>query len=439
MTYNVISHINRQMGRLVAILLICTVFAASCANDEDAVFDQSAANRLNEAVSNYQQLLQSSPEGWLVNYFPDGGNYGGYAYTARFDANGSVEVRSTIADYRGVSFSGSRLTSENATTSLYQVLSEQAIVLSFDTYNPFLHVLTEPQGSTNPDGFGGDYEFVFQRVSTQQDTIVLKGKRFGGDFIMTRLNGSAEDYISKACQHQFILEAMPDTITLQSSGNTAEQIIVKANEQVNYVDSNSVMQAVPYVPTDRGFRLMKPVTTHAGRQLDEFVFNYNTNHFESTEGGITIAYDFPSPEEQVSFPIGPETRYAFMKGDAEIEYSLASVDALWTLFIGATWSSSARLTIPTCMGVRWYSSPLSIHGTFGCTWTKDEATHTMTIEATGEEFLFSQYKATSGRFVTHVCEYSPYTYSFEMAGPAVSRIRLVSQKDPSAWFLLKKI
>ena len=427
-----------RAASLSACLLLTAAAATSCASDEEPVFDQSAAQRLSQSVSTYKELLQGSQNGWLMNYFPNDGKYGGFAYAAHFFANGEVELRSTVGDCLAVSFGKDKYTSEDSYTSLYDVISEQAVVLTFDTYSPLLHVITEPQGSTNPDGFGGDYEFVFQRVSSDQDTIVLTGKRFGGEVRLTRLDVSPEAYITKAGTHQFIVGALPDTVPLVVGGQR-ESLVRKSYEHLEYIDADSAKQSVPYVATAQGFRLMEPITTYGGATLQDFVFNNTTNYFESADGTAYVHYDFPEPEAQVPFPLQDNQRYAFVKGDDEIEDCLSQVDAMWTLYIGATWSSGAKTTIPVAMGVRWYSSPLSIHGTFGCNWEKDEATHTMTIEATGEEYMYDVYKNNYGKFVYHVCDYSPYTYEYVLAGPAVSHIRCVSQKDPAVWFLLKKI
>ena len=74
---------------------------------------------------------------------------------------------------------------DETVSSLYSVKSEQATMLSFDTYNYLVHYFGQPQGSMadDPNGtLGGDYEFVISDATA--DRIELKGKKYGNRIVM---------------------------------------------------------------------------------------------------------------------------------------------------------------------------------------------------------------------------------------------------------------
>ena len=70
---------------------------------------------------------------------------------------------------------------DETVSSLYSVKSEQATMLSFDTYNYLVHYFGQPQGSMSDDRTtgrsGGDYEFIISSASAER--IELKGKKYG--------------------------------------------------------------------------------------------------------------------------------------------------------------------------------------------------------------------------------------------------------------------
>ena len=71
--------------------------------------------------------------------------------------------------------------------SLYQVVSEQSTMLTFDSYNELIHAFAAPAGSGNDANanMGGDYEFIIMDASDNQ--ITLLGKKYGNTMTMTRM------------------------------------------------------------------------------------------------------------------------------------------------------------------------------------------------------------------------------------------------------------
>ena len=51
-------------------------------------------------------------------------------------------------------------------TSLYQVKSEQSTMLTFDSYNPLIHMFSGPLGLNM--NVGGDYEFIIMSATPER-------------------------------------------------------------------------------------------------------------------------------------------------------------------------------------------------------------------------------------------------------------------------------
>lgn len=157
----------------INILLATAAFALqSCLHDEQELFDEAPANRLDKAVATEKALLESATNGWLLQFYT-GQEYSGsgYNFLLRFK-NGKAYVSAEIAP--------SNLVSE----SKYDITQERGTVLTFPTFNTIMHHLARAF-QNNVDGFQGDYEFVILRAT--QDSIYLRGKKWGNDMLMTRM------------------------------------------------------------------------------------------------------------------------------------------------------------------------------------------------------------------------------------------------------------
>ncbi len=151
----------------------------SCLHDDTDLFDgKSPAERLEEAVTESKQLLESADNGWMLHYYY-GQDYsgGGFTYLCKF-SGGKAEVSGDLFSpaYDVVS-------PTTVARSSYNVTEDQGPVLSFDTNNQVVHFLAQAY-QDDIDGDQGDYEFIIMR--TTQDSIYLKGKKWGNKVVMTR-------------------------------------------------------------------------------------------------------------------------------------------------------------------------------------------------------------------------------------------------------------
>ena len=80
-------------------------------------------------------------------------------------------------------------------SSLYEVIADNGPVLTFNTFNQVLHVFSNPEHPEILDpheegyligyGWRGDYEFIIKKAV--EDTVWLKGKKYGAEITMTKL------------------------------------------------------------------------------------------------------------------------------------------------------------------------------------------------------------------------------------------------------------
>lgn len=181
------------MNKILSFALLCSAALSftACVNEEDDLFDKSAAERLNEASALYSSRLTASPNGWAVQLYPttkDEAPYGtGYLLLFRFNADKSV-----VASMNN-SLSNNEYWED---TSAWDVITDNGPVLTFNTYNKVVHTFSDPEDvpstgtDTNPNdetgtGIGGDYEFIIVDAPEDASYMMLKGKKRGTYNLLT--------------------------------------------------------------------------------------------------------------------------------------------------------------------------------------------------------------------------------------------------------------
>ena len=152
----------------------------SCLHDNDEVFGQSAAERINAAISNAHEVLESAENGWAFHYFV------GEEY-----AFGATNLVAVFKDGKVTMYGQDEYDNNGehyAITSTYKLTRDQGPVLAFDTYNDLLHKWGDPAGANAPtdvDGWEADYEFVIKYLTTVEEVAdVLSGN------VMTYVSGA---------------------------------------------------------------------------------------------------------------------------------------------------------------------------------------------------------------------------------------------------------
>ena len=228
----------------------------SCLHDNEEVFDNSAAERINIAVEKARTVLESAPNGWVLHYYRGAGYaFGGLDYTMKF-INGKVTVcRESTKD-------GNKYT---AITSTYKVSRDQGPVLALDTYNDLIHIFGDPDyrhsdAPTFVEGWQADYEFLIMNISDDENTITLRGKKYGNRMLLERLNVTSEDYLNQVDSVRKCLADYP-ILLFNDNGRRAKFYDNGYSYQLKYFDTTGKIQniEVPYTLTNNGVLFNEPI------------------------------------------------------------------------------------------------------------------------------------------------------------------------------------
>ncbi|WP_291589082.1 DUF4302 domain-containing protein [Bacteroides sp.] len=274
--------------KLYGLLACLCLLMQSCLFSEDDMFDSSSAQRAMASVEECQAMLQSAPNGWLLEYYPgQKGESGGYSLIAKFDGE-KVEMVSEMA-------TGNYNIGE-VCTSLYKVNSFQGTELSFDSYNELIHMFCEPNSYTDP-GYQGDYEFIFRSVSKEE--ILLTGKKHGVTLTMTPMpeNVTWQTYLNSIAQ---VKNAAPYLTYKLKIGGTEVVTMLRSEHALTTTKVDDRGQATttyyPFIYTAEGIRMLEPLEMN-GVAMSEFRWNNDNRSFICTDEGVDAVVEFYSPAD----------------------------------------------------------------------------------------------------------------------------------------------
>ncbi len=253
---------------------------SSCSlHDDTELFGEPAAERLEKSVATDKALLESASNGWELHLWT-GEDYsaGGYTYFMKF-ANDKVTVSSDIA------------TADMKTTSSYDVISDQGPVLTVNTFNEIFHYLAQPS-MADDDGEQQDFEFVIMR--TTNDSIYLRGKKWGNHMVMTRVAESTswEDEINKIQQMD---EDLMRTFAVVEGNDTLGDVSLSDDRMLTYTKKDGSYDKIPYYVSTKGITLAKPLEVNSKSMQ---TLNYNTEDLsltstEATAQGLKLSVLVP--------------------------------------------------------------------------------------------------------------------------------------------------
>lgn len=247
------------------LLALPAFFLQSCQTEEDNVFDRPYSERMGEFLQKAQDTLTASQYGWVLDYYPQRDQaYGGVAYTIKFTKdNATVRYENNPDD--------------GEVKSLYKMKEDDGPVLSFDTYNTFLHIYATPK-TGEYRGKEGDFEFVIDSIGA--DRIKIHGKRSLNTMYLRKLSGEASEYIEKVTEltNLFVFS----DVALNIGGKPYTLVVTdKNNRQLAIYDGGKLVAESAYAFTDKGIRLYEPITLN-GVQLYDLTFDKATAKFTGT-------------------------------------------------------------------------------------------------------------------------------------------------------------
>lgn len=269
---------------LFCCVALLTFTLQSCSNKEEEIFEESPSARLQALMDKTQATLVSSENGWVMDYFPDRDlSYGGFLYILKFNKQ-SVEAYCELSDDLSKSIE-----------SLYKLSNDDGAVLSFDSYNEFLHFFATPS-SGRYEAYDGDFEFKIMKV--EDDLITLKGKRSGNAIYLHRLKEEPVQYLEKCVETSENIFAPEAKGTY---GGTAIDAFVDPDVRYITIYLNGGEYGEYFLPTPTGVRFVEPLEIN-GATISEL--NYDSTRFifsGKDSNGTTIEFTCSLPDSYMFF------------------------------------------------------------------------------------------------------------------------------------------
>lgn len=271
-----------------------TIALAGCSQfQEDNLFDESAALRIEHNAEKLQNILVDAPNGWVLQYYTGRGIsvFEGFNLFAKFERSGKVTL---AGDHRFLRNGNAGKYTEHS--SLYELIREDGLVLAFNTWNDVLTPFVDPVAFwAAPDilvkdgeGMQGDQNLVVKFMSENQ--IILRGERYDAEVRLVKADRDWQTYIAdtKAMKERFTsdeinsyyITAGDQTMYVVGLKNGRYRISERVKNPLK-VDSLSCC-FTPY-----GFR-NESVDTLAGHIFQEFKMAEDGSALLSEDGSVRI-------------------------------------------------------------------------------------------------------------------------------------------------------
>ncbi|MCL7761818.1 DUF4302 domain-containing protein [Polaribacter sp. Z014] len=399
------------------LLIFISILITSCEDNETRVFDTSPSERIDASIDQYSTLLNSSENGWVLEYYPESNQqFGGFNYVVKFEEN---EVSTVF--YEGAD----DITESKSST--YDIIAYGGAVLTFNTYNEYMHEFANPSGSLY-QAKQGDYEFAFQ--SNENDEITLRGIKSGNTMRMLRLTESPEEYLTKVNDVEY-------TISLASgiAVNGEDYSVNLANRHIAFSIEGEEDINMAYIFTTTGIKLYEPITFD-GNEVKGFTLDKTLNQLISLDGTIVIDLIVAPFNVNQDWSIDTTDFSAISVGffNKYVEVYNANIA------LGETLQRSISIgTISSGSGIGFYSlaPPTQI-------WTAEYnlafspimgESDQLAISPVGEGLNWSYYRHLNPLLI-YILNNAPY-----IAEPNTptnpTEVKLTSTVDANAWFVIK--
>ena len=288
---------------LLSLVALSALTLGSCKNEVDEIFDQDAVARLEQAQKEFRQILTDQGGKWRMEYYANS-DEPGYVYLMTFRTDGSVTISGENEWIGHVDGQSLNVPTYGSEVSLWDVITDNGPVLTFNTYNKYFHVFASPEDipstdSEAPDetGYGheGDYEFDLMKYSN--DTLYITGKKYGLDMIMTRVDANVDDheYMDNvvAMADSFFNAKIPQVYINLPNGvrwivkNGASSILKMFREGDDEISTSEYHNIII---TPDGLSFMNPITLD-GYLIKSFVRQADGSLVCREDNGITMTAD----------------------------------------------------------------------------------------------------------------------------------------------------
>jgi hypothetical protein len=247
--------INRIL--IYTLFVLPALMMQSCLKDQEDIFEEGASKRIERYLSDTEKTLVSSENGWALDYYPGTyQEYGGYAYALKF-----------TPDTVFVGYERSKVVGDVIPT-LYRYKKDAGAVLSFDTYNTFMHEFATPS-SIKYEADHGDFEFIIDSVG--EDKVKLHDKRNGNIMYLRKLSKPYKQYLAdlNRLKNNFMM--------INSIGFiNGKAVNMSFNGSMATITIDNMSKEVPFTFTDEGIRFYQPIDL-AGKTVWEMKYDASKN------------------------------------------------------------------------------------------------------------------------------------------------------------------
>lgn len=253
----------------------------SCLMEEKDLFDKTPAERIDSFISEYNELLASSEDGWLLEYYPhEDMIYGGYAYILQFS---NKEVTAYFQLDNSIN---------TPVTSLYKTTYDDGPVLTFDNFNENLHYFSNPSPSQY-QALHGDYEFKINGKSEDGSKIYLQGRRTFNNYTLVKFSGDPVEYFTKlkAVENGMFGPSydltMNETVYPCSIKDNIFSLVYTIGGNAEGETPETVNISSPFCYTPEGISFIEPVEIE-GNSYTKFIYDAESTTLKTEDGKISI-------------------------------------------------------------------------------------------------------------------------------------------------------
>ena len=295
------------MKKSIYLAALASLALTACSSDDNDIFDQSAADRLEQYKKDYADVLTAEGGLWTMEYFSNT-DEPGYLFVMKFEKNGAVIIS---ANHKWI---GGTFKQE---TSLWKMIADNGPVLSFNSYNNLFHIFSDPANIEGPDaplgdmgddinetGYGheGDYEFQFMEVSDDGQTVRLLGKKRLYDIFLHRLDPNTDvsallentshisDFISPYFGYLNLVAADGEEFVVNKLESGIPSVYPKLGDDVTQTRSGNGIFTLD------GFRFMDPLEVPRAKEsadpilLESFNFDQDGSLIDANGNRIVGPY-----------------------------------------------------------------------------------------------------------------------------------------------------
>ncbi|WP_316804623.1 DUF4302 domain-containing protein [Pedobacter nototheniae] len=286
--------------QFLLVSIVSVLLFAGCDKKKDRIFDEDPTTRLNASVDNVYSAVKTK-QAWIFSYYPGvNTEYGGFNLFPNFTSAVDVTIQ---ADYVATLQTGS-----------FKVYPGAGPILTFDSYNSVIHYFGLPAyytvgNGSNPTaaqlaaanigttdaGMKGDFEFLV--LSANQDSILLKGRKYGNIMKMKSVDAAQlptiiTNYKAAATTFNafrtFKLEVNGTAYATTSTTSTVSGV-VRPNRYLN-VTGKSI--SISFIVTDTGLEFYKEYQID-GVKFSKLKYNapnttYAKGYYSNSSGSFKV-------------------------------------------------------------------------------------------------------------------------------------------------------